>query len=77
MFHEVPPLPHTKSRSPPPPPPSCASQPFDFKKSCGVCCCIVGAFWYARLKQQAPQASAAAPLLDVTMENRGSEGKST
>jgi hypothetical protein len=40
------------------------SQTFDLHKACGVCCCIVGAFCYARLNQKPPAAAPAAVSLD-------------
>ena len=41
------------------------SQTFDLHKACGVCCCIVGAFCYARLNQKQPAAPAAVLLDEV------------
>jgi hypothetical protein len=55
MFREVTQLAHAGALPLTP----CSSPPrglqaFDVRKSCGVICCILGAFWYARMKQQAP-----------------------
>ena len=52
IFREVQPPPPLQS-----PPTSRALQGFDLQKAGGACCCVAGAFWYARLSQKPPPLS--------------------
>jgi hypothetical protein len=57
-------------------PTSCLfSQTFDLQKAGGACCCIVGAFCYARLNHKQPAPAAAVSLDDVNGSGAGGRGK--
>ncbi len=57
------------------PPTSCLfSQTFDLQKASGVCCCIVGAFCYARLNQKQAAAPAAVSLDDANASDARGKG---
>jgi hypothetical protein len=53
------------------------SQTFDLHKACGVCCCIVGAFCYARLNQKQPAAPAAVLLDEVNANPARDQSRQT
>ncbi len=53
------------------------SQTFDLHKATGVCCCIVGAFCYARLNQKQPAAPAAVSLDEVNAGPSAAKGQSS